>query len=270
MSMAELHPSRIARGLWLRRELIGALTLLELKARYRGSLLGVLWTALPPLFMLAVYGFVFGVVFKPRWTADGRVPYVLMLFLGLLLFNVFRDCAVAAPGQMWSRRTYVKKMVFPLEVLPVTLLAGAAVHLGVGLAVFTAAAAAWGVPLTPWAALLPLMLLPLLLTSLAAAWFLASAGVFVRDFAQATQLFVSAAFFLSPVVYPSSAVPGPLRWAFGLNPLAVCIDGARAVLLLGEAPAWGSLAYATALSAAAACAGHAWFMAAKSGFSDVV
>jgi lipopolysaccharide transport system permease protein len=244
------------------------LTLLDLKARYRGSMFGILWALLQPLFMLAVYAFIFNFIFKPRWgfgPEGSSSSYILAIFCGLLVFNVFRDCVTGAPNQMWIHRSYVKRMVFPLEILPVTVL-----HLALGLVVLLAAAVlSTGVP-SIHILLLPLLLLPLCLTCLAAAWFLASFGVFLRDVGQAVQMVVQVVFFLSPVVYPLAAVPEPVRSVLRLNPLSIFIDGARDVLLFGRAFDWSWWGLSLVVSLGAFCAGHAWFMATKGAFPDMV
>lgn len=266
----EATPARIAVSLWKRRELIREFALLELRARYRGSMLGGLWAVAQPLLMLAMYSFVFSYIFKPRWPAISDIPYALVLFCGLIVFNMFRDCASEAPGLIWARRSYVKRMAFPLEILPVALIVVAAAHMAVALLAFEAAALAWmGAP-SPYALLLPVALVPLALTCLGAVWMLASLGVFVRDLSQAIQPLLQAAFFLTPVVYSAAALPEPLRFLLKLSPLAFAAEATRDVLLLGRGFDWDCWLFSTVVALGFACAGHAWFMATKSGFSDLV
>jgi lipopolysaccharide transport system permease protein len=113
-------PTEIARSLWRNRSLVRSLVQREVVGRYRGSFLGILWSFFNPVFMLLVYTFVFSVVFKARWgtASDSKTEFALVLFAGLLVFNVFAECFNRAPTLILSNVNYVKKVVFPLEILP--------------------------------------------------------------------------------------------------------------------------------------------------------
>ena len=173
LNVANLFPSAT------QRHLIFTLVRREVAARYRGAMLGNLWALFTPLFMLAVYTFIFSVVFKARWSggSDSRSEFALVLFAGLMVFNLFAECFNRAPRLILDNVNYVKKVVFPLEILPWVALGSALVNLGISLLVWLAFyGVAFGVP--PVTVLLfPLMILPLLLLVLGLSWALAALGV---------------------------------------------------------------------------------------------
>jgi lipopolysaccharide transport system permease protein len=262
-----------ARSLWAHRRLIAQLVRREVQARYRGSLLGLLWSFLTPLLLLAIYTFVFGVVFQARWPGAGTGglgEFALVLFCGLIVLNLFADCVSRAPGLVVGSPTYVKRVVFPLEILPVVSLGSALVTAGASLGVLLAVRIAVAGSL-PWTVLLaPLVLLPLLLLTLGASWFLSSLGVFVRDVSYLVVLLVQVLVFMTPVFYPLEAVPEGLRPALALNPLHPIVDDVRRVVLWGRLPDWPRLALSFAVGAAAAALGHAWFQRTRRAFADVI
>jgi lipopolysaccharide transport system permease protein len=246
----------------------------EVLARYRGSVFGVLWSFLTPLLLLAIYTFVFGVVFQARWpglrTEGGLGEFALVLFCGLIVLNLFAECVSRAPGLVVGSPTYVKRVVFPLEVLPVVTLGSALVTAGASLAVLLAVRVAVEGAL-PWTVLLaPLVLAPVLLLTLGAAWFLASLGVFVRDVNYLVLLLVQVLVFVTPIFYPLEAVPEGLRPVLALNPLHPVVDDLRRVVLWGRLPDWPRLALSFAVGGAATMLGHAWFMRTRRAFADVI
>ena len=269
-----IHPVAMLRNIWRHRTLIGRLSQRELAARYRGSMLGMVWAVLTPLLLLAVYTFVFRVVFKARWSMGseegGNGEFALLLFSGLILFNIFAECINRAPGLMLENISYIKKVVFPLEIIPVVVLLGALVNAGISfivLAAFYGPVFGWP-PLT--AVLLPAMVLPLALLSLGLSWFLASAGVFLRDIRQFIGVAVTMLMFLSPIFYPASALPEDLRLLTLLNPLTPALEQARGVLFWGQLPDAGLWLLSLAYGLAAAWLGYAWFVKTRKGFADVV
>lgn len=267
-----LNPLAPAAALWLRRGLLLDLTRRDVVGRYKGSVMGLLWSFFTPILMLAIYTFVFSVVFKARWGegSDSRVDFAINLFVGMIVHGLFAECVNRAPTLILHNVNYVKKVVFPLEVLPAVSLGGALFHSGISLAVLLVFFAAvhgfvyWTV------LLLPLVLLPLALMTLGLAWLLASLGVFLRDIAQITGLFTTVLMFLSPVFYPASALPEPYRMLLYANPLTFIIEQARGVLVAGQPPAWGALALATAAGLLVAVLGYAWFQRTRRGFADVL
>ncbi|WP_431857381.1 ABC transporter permease [Azospirillum sp.] len=265
-------PLALFRTAWRHRSLILRLARREIDARYRGSVLGIVWAVINPLLMLAVYTFVFTVVFQARWGAagTGSVEFALLLFSGLVLFTVFSDGVNRAPGLLLENVSYIKKVVFPLEILPLVTLVVALFNAAIGFAILLVFyAAALGLPpLT--VLLLPLVLLPLCLMTLGISWFLASAGVFLRDIRQVVGVAVTVLMFLSPIFYPLTAVPERFRGLIHLNPLTPILEQSKDLLFWGRVPApleWG---VATLAAWGVAWLGYAWFMKTRRGFADVV
>lgn len=270
---ALLNPLAMARGLWRQRSIILQFTRREIEGRYRGSYLGILWSLAQPLFMLSVYTIVFGVVFKSRWPqaqTDSLAEFALIVFCGLVAFGLFSECVGRAPTLVTSVPNYVKKVVFPLEVLPVTALGAALFHLGVSLVVLLAAQLVLLGSL-PWTAILvPLVTLPAIFLCLGAMWFLASLGVFVRDIGQAIGLLVTALFFFTPIFYSIEVIPEPLRTFILYNPMAPVVENYRRVLLWGALPSWPGLVLWTLATLIWMLLGYAWFMKTKKAFADVL
>jgi lipopolysaccharide transport system permease protein len=268
-----INPVYMARSLWRHRDLIGQMVRRDLGMRYRASYLGVLWSFITPLMMLAIYTFVFSTVFKARWRPDVETStgeFALTLFAGMAAFNLFSEVTNRAPNLILQVPNYVKKVVFPLEVLPMVAAGTALVNsLITTLLVITGAALLLGqVSPTLWA--LPLAYLPLLLLSLGVAWLLASLGVYIRDIGQGVGLVVQMLFFMSPVFYPVTAVPAELRGLLLVNPLTFILTAFRQAILWGQPLAWEEWGLWTGLAALLALAGYAWFMRTKKGFADVM
>ncbi len=259
---------------WRLRQLVAQLVYREIVGRYRGSILGILWSLLTPLFMLTVYTFVFNAVFKTRWVAaaqsENTTEFVIILFAGLIVFQLFAEVVNRAPTLVLSNVNYVKKVVFPLEILPLVALGSALFHAAVSLIVlfFFMSGLMNRIPLT--ALWLPIVLGPFLLLILGLAWFLASFGVFFRDITQFLGTLVTALMFLSPIFYPASALPESFRHYLFFNPLTVPIEQVREVLIWGNSPNWNDLAFYTAASLLVAALGFAWFQKTRKGFADVL
>lgn len=261
------------RCIWSNRELVWRLTEREVLGRYRGSLLGLAWSFLNPIAMLAVYTFVFSQVFKIRWGTlenTGPAGFAINLFAGLIVFNLFAEVAQRSPSLVLVNPNYVKKVIFPLEILSVVALAGASFHAAISLtALFAVELLA--MHHLPWTALwLPLVWLPLVLGCLAMSWFLSAFGVFIRDIGQLVGLLVSMLMFLSPIFYPVSALPNHLRSLLLLNPLAHVIEQTRRVIVVGDAPGVAYLVVGTALGLALCSGAYRVFRRAKKAFADVM
>jgi lipopolysaccharide transport system permease protein len=266
-------PRAMWRAVWGNRLLIRRLAARELAARYRGSLLGAAWMAVNPLLMLAVYTFVFTVVFKARWGATpngSSAEFALFLFSGMILYGVFSDVVTRAPSLMLENVSYIKKVVFPLEILPVVALASALANAAVGFVILLAfQLAVSGLP--PWTfAALPIVLLPLCLLTAGLGWFLASLGVFLRDVRQMVGVFVTVLMFLSPIFYPIDMIPAEFRLFLHLNPLTPILEQSKDVLFRGRLPDPLEWAATTAFSAMVCWLGFAWFVKTRKGFADVV
>lgn len=254
------------------RELVASLIRRDVVGRYRGSALGLLWSFFNPVLMLVVYTFVFSVVFKARWSAgsDSRTEFALVLFTGLVVFNLFAECILRAPGLVLGNVNYVKRVVFPLEILPWVALGSALFHMAIGLGVWLVFYLAFfGIPPVT-ALLLPVTLLPLLLLTLGLSWFLASLGVFLRDVGQVVGVLTTALMFLSPIFYPLAALPEDYRLLVQLSPLTIAVESARAVLIWGQGIPWAEWSVSLAYSALVAWLGFAWFQKTRKGFADVL
>jgi len=261
------------RSLWNNRQLIWQLTRREVAARYRGSIIGVAWSFITPMLMLFVYTFVFSVVFKARWGADvneSKVDFALILFTGLIVFGLFSEMVNRAPKQIVSNPNYVKKVVFPLEVLSWVSLGAVLFQSLVSLVVLLLAQLIINRTM-PWTILLfPLVLLPLIFASLGTTWFLAALGVYIRDIGQITTVLTTVLMFLSAIFYPLSALPEAYQSWLRLNPLAVIITESRKVLIFGSLPDWSWLGIAWLTGLAFAFAGFWWFQKTRKGFADVL
>lgn len=258
---------------WHSRNLIRALVKREVLGRYQGSVLGVFWSFFNPVFMLAVYTFVFSVVLKARWGTSGsgsKAEFALVLFAGMLVFNLFAECISRAPGLILSNSTYVKKVVFPLEILPLVSFGAALFHTVINFVVWLVFSLfVFGVP--PGTILLfPLLLLPLGLLIMGASWILASLGVYLRDVSQVIGIFVTALMFLTPLFYPLSAIPKEYWWILKLNPLTYIIEQARDLLIFGKGMDWGAFGSLTAVAVLTGWLGFAWFQKTRKGFADVL
>lgn len=256
---------------WRHRALVAQLARREVHARYRQSVLGLVWVVLTPLLMLGVYTLVFRHVMRVRWQGmeESNLAFALRIYAGLAVFGFFAECVNRAPQLVLEQPSLVKKVVFPIETLPWVAAASAGVGLGVsGLLLLGLTLLVQGaLPLTVVA--LPLVWLPLLPLVLGLGWLLAGIGTYVRDVGQVLGMAMSALMFLSPIFFPVEALPEAVRGWMLLNPLAWVITGTRDVLH-GQWPHWGGLALALAANGLVALAGAAFFRRVRVGFADVV
>lgn len=258
---------------WHHRQLIWQMIRREIVARYRGSIIGLAWSFINPLLMLTVYTFVFSVVFKARWGTDSnesRAEFAIILFVGMIVYGLFAEMVNRAPRQIISNANYVKKVVFPLEILSLVSLGAVLFHSLISLIVLLAAQLIVN-HVIPWTAVLfPLVLLPLIFTSLGVAWFLAALGVYIRDIGQVTGVFTTVLMFMSAIFYPVSALPERLQIWLRLNPLVLIISESRKVLVFGMLPDWFWLGIALLMGLAIAFSGFWWFQRTRTGFADVL
>lgn len=234
--------------------------------------MGILWSFLNPVFMLVVYTFVFSVVFKARWSTGtgSKTEFAMVLFAGLIVFNLFSECINRAPTLIISNINYVKKVIFPLEILAFVTAGSAMFHSLVSLLVwFIAYLFLFGIPHIT-VLMLPLILFPLVLFILGLTWMLAALGVFLRDTSQFIGIFTSVLMFMSPVFYPATSLPVGYRSFLYFNPLTPAIEGIRAILFWGQVPNLGMLSVFTIASLFIAWIGFACFQKTRSGFADVL
>jgi lipopolysaccharide transport system permease protein len=268
-----LSPIGLIKNLWQHQDLIRQFTFREIEGRYKGSLLGILWSVITPLVMLTIYTFVFGIIFRARWHGakiDNLGQFAMVLFCGLTAYNIFSECITRAAGLVIGCPSYVKKVVFPLEILPVSVLGSALFHASVSFFLLLT----WGYfafGTLPWTLVyLPLVALPLVFLSLGCSWFLAGLGVFVRDINHAVSLVVQIFFFLTPIFYSVQAIPEPYQSLIRWNPLTPILENFRRVLIWKTAPDWREQGTWLILGAAFMLLGYSWFMKARRGFSDVI
>jgi lipopolysaccharide transport system permease protein len=251
------------------RYLLGQLIKRDVLIRYRGAYFGLLWIFLNPLIMLGIFVFVFGHVFQARWPAQTEdIPFSLNLYCGLIAFNIFAEAVGRSPAAVRSYPSYVKKIIFPVEILPVVPLGAALVHAAFNFVILLAAIA-WISKLNPSQLLIPLLIAPLLLFSLGLSWFLAAWGVFIKDMSQIVPVFVQMLLFLSPVFYPAEAVPPALRPIFSHNPLGAVIESLRDAVV-GHDVDWTAWLLSLALGVIAATLGAAFFHHSRDEFADVL
>lgn len=255
-------------------ELTKQLTIRNVSERYKGSLLGSLWSIINPLLMLSVYTFFFSVVFNARWggngVTDSKAEFAIILFSGLMLFNFFSECINKAPSLVLSNANYVKKIVFPLEIL-------AWVNVLSGIANFLVAFVIWlafylvvfGVPhLTIF--LFPLILLPLFLLLLGSSWLLSSVCVYIRDIGQLIPPLTSVLLFMSPIFYSLKMIPESYRFIFMINPITPIVEETRQALIYGESINLSYWGWSMSLSLCVLYLGYFCFSKIKNGFADVI
>ena len=247
----------------------------EVISRYRGSFLGLLWSFINPILMLAIYTFVFSVVFKVRLDQatvvyDDKFAFALSLFAGLIIFNLFSECLSRAPGLILANVNYVKKIIFPLEILPWVTLGSTLFHAGISFLILLIFLLLIGHPIHWTLIFLPIIVFPFLLLIMGLSWLLASIGVFVRDIGQFIGLILTMLLFMSPIFYPASALPESVRDYLFLNPLTFIIEQVRAVILYGRLPDWIGLAVYYIIALLVAWVGLIWFNKTRKGFADVL
>ena len=264
----------LAKSLWRNRQLIVQMTKREVVGRYKGSAMGMAWSFFNPVFMLVVYTFVFSEIFKSRWGGAGgdesKTQFAVVLFVGMIVLNLFSEVLNRAPGLILANVNYVRKVVFPIEILPVIAMGAALFHTLVSLGVLLAAFLLFNGYLQWTAVFTPLVLFPLVILTIGLAWMLASLGVFLRDVGQTIVIITTVLMFLSPVFYPVTAVPERFRPFIMANPLTFIIEQAREVLVWGHLPDWTGLGLYTLAATVVAWAGYAWFQKTRKGFADVL
>ncbi len=254
------------------RGLIADLAKREIVSRYKGSIAGLLWSFLNPLLMLAVYTFVFSIIFQSKWSGGNgsRTEFALVLFAGLIIFGLFSEVISRAPVLIIGNINYVKKIIFPIEILPYIALASAFFQFMVSTFVWIIFYIIFfGVPHAS-IFLLPITLLPLILLTLGISWILASLGVYIRDTPQFVAIIITILMFLSPIFYSTTSIPVEYRKLLEINPLTFSIETARDVMLWGKSINWKAWFQQAVVSASVFWIGFAWFQKTKGGFSDVL
>lgn len=271
-----LNPAAMLRNLLKHKHLAWQFARRDIEAKYKAQRLGIVWAILTPLLLLSVYTFVFAVIFPNKWNKFGGQSeplgsFALSLFAGMLVFGLFRDMAARAPHVVVNHTSYVKRVVFPLEVFAISELLTALVTFSIGASVWLIGwvAIEQRAP-EPTVVFVPLILLPVMLAGLAVSWFLSALGVFLRDIGNIVELLMAVLFFVSPIFFSLQHVPEHLRQWLGLNPIARVIEDARLLALSGEIPDLTWWGVSVIITGVAAVFGYAFFMKAKRAFADVI
>jgi len=259
-------------GILHNRQLIYQLVKRDIEARYKGSAIGMLWSLFHPIVMLAIYTFVFSFVFQARWDtgSENKTDFALVLFIGMIVHSLLAENISRAPSLIIGNVNYVKKVVFPLEILPWIALGTTLFHSVISLSVWAAFYFLVNQNFHWTALFLPLVLVPLILFSIGFSLMFAAMGVFLRDIGQITGILATVLLFLCPIFYPISILPETFQIYMYLNPLTVIVEQAREVLLWGHVPNWKHLGFSFVSSLAIASIGYYIFQKTRPGFADVL
>ena len=260
-------------GLLKNRRLIWQMILRDISSRYKGTFFGLFWAIVTPIFMLAIYSFVFTKIFNGRWDlpdASGQFDFAIILFLGLILYNLMAEVITVSPKLILNNKNFVKKVVFPLEVLPAISIGTAVFHamLSVVILLIFQLFARQYIPFTFW--FFPLMVVPFLFLTMGISLILAALGVFIRDLNQIIRPLMTALLFLAPIVYPTSLLPEQVQPLILLNPLSFIVEQARDVVIIGKLPNVMGWVYYTLVSLFVFILGSFIFNRSKKAFADVL
>lgn len=254
-----------------RFDLIMSLTRRELITRYKGSALGIIWAIITPVVLIAIFTFIFAGIFSARFSPAGTPwDYALYLFCGLLPWTMFQDTVQQSTTTIVNHANLVKRVVFPLETLPMSQAFAAAGNQLFGTVALLVAIVIIRHEFHATVLWLPLLLIPQLIFTLGAAWLVASLGVFLRDLAQGITLILMAWMYLTPIIYPESIVPERFRPFIDANPFTALVRSYRRIFLEGTAPDWSSLAYFSLIALLLFVFGYWWFAKSRKNFADVI
>lgn len=255
------------------RDLLFQLVKRNIASRYKGSVLGLFWSLAQPLMMLTVYTFVFGVIFKARWgidTGDSKAAFAIIMFCGMAVFNIFSESVSGSCSVIIGNANYVKKVIFPLEILPIAQVSAATILTFIWFGLLFLGAMIFMKSLAWTMLFLPLVLIPLILLSCGLSFLVASLSVFFRDLQHLIGIIIQILFFMTPIFYPIQAIPEKYRWVLELNPLSLIVEQARAVFLYGKILDFTMYATSLLISLVIFQLGLVWFIKTKKGFADVL
>lgn len=261
---------------WTKFDLLRTLVRRDLEVRYKGSVLGNLWPLLNQLSQMLIYIYVFSIVLKVKLSLKGLPPahgftFGMWLFAGWLPWLTFSGGLTQAAASVMWQPNLVKKVVFPLELLPLVPILSMFIESSFGLMALIVFVAVTTQTLHLTLGLLPLVWLPQLLLTVGLGYFAAGLTVFLRDIPQTLVVILNIWFFLTPIVYPVSAIPKQLLvWVFWLNPLAAIVEVYRDLILVGEVQHWGQWAFATAVSVVVFYTGRRCYQKLRPAFADVI
>jgi lipopolysaccharide transport system permease protein len=274
MISSQIARRAVWRPLWelpAHLDLIRTLTRREVALRYKGSVLGIAWAVLTPVMLIAIFTFIFAGIFRARFGASGSGwDYALYLFCGLLPWTAFQEAVQLSAQTVVHRANLVKRVVFPLEILPMAQALASLVNQVFGTLVFIVAALVIRRELHATILWLPVLIVPQLIATFGVAWLVSSVGVFLRDVVQGVTLVLMAWMYLTPIIYPESIIPERYRPWVNLNPFAPLVRSYRNIMLEGTAPDWGGLAYFTAFALVSFFFGYWWFARTRKFFADVI
>lgn len=272
-SPAPMSFTSLLKGVIRHRGLIAQMAKRDVIGRYKGSVMGILWSFANPILLLIIYTLVFSVVFKAKWgtgSQEAKSEFAILLFVGMIVHSLFSETLLRAPTLILSNVSYVKKIVFPLEILPIVAMGTSFFHAVISLGVLLVFQFAVSGTLHWTSMFIPMVVAPLILLSLGFAWALSSLGVYLRDVAHPIGLMMTLLLFASPVFYPISALPPEVQPWLMLNPLTFIIEQSRAVLVFGKLPDFTGLATYTLVSIVIFWLGYAWFQKTRKGFANVL
>ena len=253
------------------RELALSLVRRDLSNRYKGSLMGLFWAIVTPAIQITIFTFIFAGIFKSRFGSQrSEYGFAVYLFCGMLPWIAFSEAVQRATTTLTENVNLVKRVVFPIEVLPVNLVLSAVAQQLIGTSILLVAALLLERAFYATALLLPLLLLPQLLLTLGLSWLAASLGVFLRDTPQFTQLLLMVWLYLTPIYYPEEMIPARFHWISHLNPMAPLIRSYRRILLEGQMPDWRGLAFTLGFALVCFVFGYWWFERTKKAFADIL
>lgn len=256
----------------LYRSLIFQFIKRDISAKYKGSQLGFLWSVLNPLLMLAVYTFVFSEIFQARWSSasSNKMEFAMIIFTGILTYNIMSEVLVRSPGIILSNSNYVKKVVFPLEIFSVVLIGSALIQNLIGFVILIVSLAAFLGVINITLLFIPIVLFPLVLITLGLGWMLSALGVYLRDISQVVGVAVQALMLLSPIFYPIESVPDDLKLIYSLNPVGYVVEDMRRIIIWGEMPNWQWILIGSIVGLIISLTGYYLFRKSKKGFADVI
>jgi len=245
----------------------------DIQKRYRGSQLGFLWAFFYPVLMLLVYSFVFGMVMDVKWGVAGQdnIDFGLILFAGLLCHGLMAEVVIGSVASITSNSQYVKKVVFPLEIIGLVGLANAVFHMFLGMIILLTIFIMRGNSLEWTILLAPVVLFPFVVFLLGLSWLLSVLGVYIRDLGQVVGVMMTVLMFLCSIVFPFDRLPVELQpFVLWLNPLTIIVEELRAVVLFGQLPNWELLGLYSIGAFAMLFAGTWLFSRTRDGFADVI
>lgn len=259
-------------SIWDNRKLIKRLIVRETEARYKSTMLGLLWLFITPLFMLSIYTFVFGSILKAKWpnSSDSEFEFAIILYCGLIVFFLFAEFINRAPNLILENVNYVKKVIFPVEILPFVALGSGLFQALISYSILLVFCLIYYGSLHWTILYLPVILLPFLLLLSGMGLILSSLGVFIRDIGQMISVIVTGLMFISPLFFPLTALPEAIRPYLYLNPVTFIIQQMRDVIIWGNGPDWFGLSVYLLVSIIVAWAGYLFFVKTKKGFADVL